>query len=167
MTVTGGGGGEGASVPAGPEHQPGTLAPPGPEPATVASPEPSAAAPAGPEAALAAPASPEPRPAAPAAAASLPLPWALAVALTGGLALTAAFPPVCRPCRGYIPLLVRVTGLSPPPSRLTRNSRRRLARIADGGNVAGQPLADPREAGPVSGALCPSLVPEREPSVVP
>ena len=94
MTVTGGGGGEGASVPAGPEHQPGTLAPPGPEPATVASPEPSAAAPAGPEAALAAPASPEPRPAAPAAAASLPLPWALAVALTGGLALTAAFPPI-------------------------------------------------------------------------
>jgi len=94
VTVTGGGGGEGASVPAGPEHQPGTLAPPGPEPATVASPEPSAAAPAGPEAALAAPASPEPRPAAPAAAASLPLPWALAVALTGGLALTAAFPPI-------------------------------------------------------------------------
>jgi len=30
----------------------------------------------------------------PAAAASLPLPWALAVALTGGLALTAAFPPI-------------------------------------------------------------------------
>ena len=29
-----------------------------------------------------------------AAAASLPLPWALAVALTGGLALTAAFPPI-------------------------------------------------------------------------
>ena len=69
MTVTGGAGGERASVPAGPEHQPGTLAPPGPEPATVASPR------------------------APAAA-SLPLPWALAVALIGGLALTAAFPPI-------------------------------------------------------------------------
>src|SRR6185437_546149 len=42
----------------------------------------------------ASPATPEPGPAAPAGAASLPLPWALAVALTGGLALTAAFPPI-------------------------------------------------------------------------
>ena len=104
MTVTGGAGGEGASVPAGPKHQPGTLAPPGPEPAAVASPEPGPAPPASPEAAPAAPASPgagqaaraisEPGPGASAAAARLPLPWALAVALTGGLALTAAFPPI-------------------------------------------------------------------------
>ena len=77
MTVTGGAGGEGASVPTGPEHQPGTVAPPEPGPVTVASPEPGPAAPAaGP------------------AAARLNLPWALAVALTGGLALTAAFPPI-------------------------------------------------------------------------
>ena len=74
MTVTGGAGGEGASVPASPEHQPGTLAPPGPEPVTVAS--------------------QEPGPTTPAAAERLSLPWALAVALTGGLALTAAFPPI-------------------------------------------------------------------------
>ncbi|HEY7359404.1 MAG TPA: apolipoprotein N-acyltransferase [Streptosporangiaceae bacterium] len=75
MAVTGGTGGEGASdVPAGPEHQPGTLAPPGPEPVTAAA--------------------PEPVPVTPAAATSLRLPWALAVALTGGLALTAAFPPI-------------------------------------------------------------------------
>jgi apolipoprotein N-acyltransferase len=85
VTVTGGAGGEGASgVPPGPEHQPATLAPPGPEPVTVTSPESAPPAPVGPEAA----------PVAPAAAASLPLPWALAVALTGGLALTAAFPPI-------------------------------------------------------------------------
>jgi apolipoprotein N-acyltransferase len=77
VTVTGGAGGEGASVPAGPEHQPGTLAPTEPAPVTAARPEPGPAAPAaGP------------------AAASLSLPWALAVALTGGLALTAAFPPI-------------------------------------------------------------------------
>ena len=95
MTVTGGAGGEGASgVPPSPEHQPATLAPPGPEPVTVASPGPGAAAPASPEAAPPAPAGPEPEPVAPAAVASLPLPWALAVALTGGLALTAAFPPI-------------------------------------------------------------------------
>jgi apolipoprotein N-acyltransferase len=76
VAVTGGTGGEGASgVPAGPEHQPGTLAPPGPEPLPAAGPS-----------------SPGPR--APAAATSLRLPWALAVALTGGLALTAAFPPI-------------------------------------------------------------------------
>jgi apolipoprotein N-acyltransferase len=76
VTVTGGTGGEGASgVPAGPEDQPGTLAPPGPEPVTAAGPS-----------------SPGPR--APAAVTSLRLPWALAVALTGGLALTAAFPPI-------------------------------------------------------------------------
>ena len=78
MTVTGGAGGEGAGGgPPGLEPQPGTLAPPEPEPVTVAGPEPGPAAPAsGP------------------AAASLGLPWALAVALTGGLALTAAFPPI-------------------------------------------------------------------------
>src|SRR5690349_20718916 len=45
VTVTGGAGGEGASVPAGPEHQPGTLAPPGPGPGTGASQEPGPAAP--------------------------------------------------------------------------------------------------------------------------
>ena len=73
--MTGGTGGEGASgVPAGPEHQPGTLAPPGPEPVAAAG--------------------PEPGPMTPAAAAGLRLPWALAVALAGGLALTAAFPPI-------------------------------------------------------------------------
>ena len=95
MTVTGGAGGEGASgVPPGPEHQPGTLAPPGPEPVTVASPGSGPAAPARPDAAPTAPATPEAGPVTPAAAASLPLPWALAVALTGGLALTAAFPPI-------------------------------------------------------------------------
>ena len=105
MTVTGGAGGEGSGGgPAGLEHQPGTLAPPGPEPATVASPEPGPAAPASPDPGPAASASPQPGrtasaspqsgPAAPAIAASLPLPWALAVALTGGLALTAAFPPI-------------------------------------------------------------------------
>jgi apolipoprotein N-acyltransferase len=77
VTVTGGAGGEGASVPAGPEHQPGTLAPPEPEPVTAGRPEPGPAVPAGGP-----------------AAASLSLPWALAVALTGGLALTAAFPPI-------------------------------------------------------------------------
>ena len=94
MTVTGGAGGEGAGgVPPGPEHQPGTLAPPGPEPVTMASPGPGPTAPAGPEAAPPAPAGPETGPVA-RAAASLPLPWALAVALTGGLALTAAFPPI-------------------------------------------------------------------------
>ena len=95
MTVTGGAGGEGASgVPPGPEHQPGTLAPPGPEPVTAASPGSGPAAPARPDAAPTAPATPEAGPVTPAAAASLPLPWALAVALTGGLALTAAFPPI-------------------------------------------------------------------------
>jgi apolipoprotein N-acyltransferase len=95
VTVTGGAGGEGASgVPPGLEHQPATLAPPGPEPVTVASPGPGPAAPASPEAAPPAPVGPEAGPVAPAAAASLPLPWALAVALTGGLALTAAFPPI-------------------------------------------------------------------------
>jgi apolipoprotein N-acyltransferase len=105
VTVTGGAGGEGSGGgPAGLEHQPGTLAPPGPEPATVASPEPGPAAPASPDPGPAASASPQPGrtasaspqsgPAAPAIAASLPLPWALAVALTGGLALTAAFPPI-------------------------------------------------------------------------
>ena len=111
MTVTGGAGGEGASgVPPGPEHQPGTLAPPGPGPVTAASPESGPPAPAGPEprppapassqpgpstpATQATPATPEAGPTAPGAAASLPLPWALAVALTGGLALTAAFPPI-------------------------------------------------------------------------
>jgi apolipoprotein N-acyltransferase len=93
VTVTGGAGGERASVPVGPEHQPGTLAPSGPEPATVASPEAEPATVASPESGPAALASPEAAPAAPAAA-SLPLPWALAVALTGGLALTAAFPPI-------------------------------------------------------------------------
>ena len=105
MTVTGGAGGEGsAGGPAGLEHQPGTLAPPEPEPATVACPEPGPAAPASPDPGPAASASPQPGrtasasprsgPATPAIAASLPLPWALAVALTGGLALTAAFPPI-------------------------------------------------------------------------
>jgi len=95
VTVTGGAGGEGASgVPPGPEHQPGTLAPPGPEPVTAASPGSGPAAPARPDAAPTAPATPEAGPVTPAAAASLPLPWALAVALTGGLALTAAFPPI-------------------------------------------------------------------------
>ena len=85
MTVTGGAGREGAGgVPPGPEHQPATLAPPGPEPVTAASPGPGPTAPAGREAG----------PAAPGAVASLPLPWALAVALTGGLALAAAFPPI-------------------------------------------------------------------------
>ncbi len=87
MTVTGGAGGEGASVPAGPEHQPGALARPGPEPVTVAS----SPTPAGPPT-TASP--PVPGPRGPAAAARLSLPWALAVALTGGLALTAAFPPI-------------------------------------------------------------------------
>jgi len=105
VTVTGGAGGEGsAGGPAGLEHQPGTLAPPEPEPATVACPEPGPAAPASPDPGPAASASPQPGrtasasprsgPATPAIAASLPLPWALAVALTGGLALTAAFPPI-------------------------------------------------------------------------
>ena len=110
MTVTGGAGGEGASVPAGPEHQPGTLAPPEPEPVTVASgaraggpgrrrawsgnspaPEPGPQTPAGPSTTVSPPVS---GPRGPAAAARLSLPWALAVALTGGLALTAAFPPI-------------------------------------------------------------------------
>ena len=111
MTVTGGAGGEGASVPAGPEHQPGTLAPPGPGPGTGASQEPGPAAPAAGEPGAATPPAPGPGPQTPAgrstapsptgtgprgpaAVASLPLPWALAVALTGGLALTAAFPPI-------------------------------------------------------------------------
>jgi apolipoprotein N-acyltransferase len=96
--VTGGAGGEGVGgVPADPEHQPGTLAPPGPAPVTVASPEPGPTAPASPAPEPAAPLSQEPRPATPATPAipaGLPLPWALAVALTGGLALTAAFPPI-------------------------------------------------------------------------
>src|SRR6185437_242935 len=61
------------------------------------------------------------------------------------------------PAVGTIPLLVRVTGLSPPASTLARNSRRRLTRITGGGNAAGRPLADPREAGPVSGALVPVI----------
>jgi apolipoprotein N-acyltransferase len=114
VTVTGGAGRvDAGGVPGGPEHQPGILAPPGPEPATAARPEPGPPIPARPEpvpaapaspqpgpptpaapATQASPASPEPGPAAPGAAASLPLPWALAVALTGGLALTAAFPPI-------------------------------------------------------------------------
>ena len=96
MTVTGGAGGEGASVPAGPEHQPGTLAPPGPEPVTVASPADPGRRPGGHPGRRRpthrGPPGPEPR--GPAVAASLRLPWALAVALTGGLALTAAFPPI-------------------------------------------------------------------------
>ena len=93
MTVTGGAGGEGASVPAGPEHQPGTLAPPEPEPVTAArSPTPAGPPPpAGPSTTVS---PPVPGPRGPAAAARLGLPWALAVALTGGLALTAAFPPI-------------------------------------------------------------------------
>ena len=111
MTVTGGAGGEGASVPAGPEHQPGTLAPPGPEPVTGASQEPESAAPAAGEPGAATLPAPEPGPQTAAgrsttpsppgtgprgldAAARLSLPWALAVALTGGLALAAAFPPI-------------------------------------------------------------------------
>jgi apolipoprotein N-acyltransferase len=111
VTVTGGAGGEGASVPAGPEHQPGTLAPPGPGPGTGASQEPGPAAPAVGEPGAATPPAPGPGPQTPAgrstapsptgtgprgpdAAARLSLPWALAVALTGGLALTAAFPPI-------------------------------------------------------------------------
>jgi apolipoprotein N-acyltransferase len=114
VTVTGGTGGEGASAPAGPEHQPGTLAPPGPGPATADSREPGPATPAAGEPGAAALPAPEPGPQAPAgrsttpatlsppgtgprgpdAAARLSLPWALAVALTGGLALTAAFPPI-------------------------------------------------------------------------
>jgi apolipoprotein N-acyltransferase len=104
VTVTGGAGGEGASVPAGPQRQPGALAPSGPEPVGVADPEPgAAAAPAsgGPGAAALPAQEPGPHPPAgrptpprPAAAAGLPLPGALAVALAGGLALTAAFPPV-------------------------------------------------------------------------
>jgi apolipoprotein N-acyltransferase len=114
VTVTGGAGGEGASVPAGREHQPGTLAPPGPGPGTGADQEPGPAAPAAGEPGAATPPAPEPGPQAPAgrstspcppsptgtgprgldAAARLSLPWALAVALTGGLALTAAFPPI-------------------------------------------------------------------------
>jgi apolipoprotein N-acyltransferase len=99
VTVTGGAGGEGASVPAGPEHQPGILAPPEPEPVTVASsPIPAdPPTPAGPST-LAGPSTtvspPVSGPRGPAAAARLSLPWALAVALTGGLALTAAFPPI-------------------------------------------------------------------------
>ena len=111
MTVTGGAGGEGASVPAGPEHQPGTLAPPGPEPVIGASQEPEPAAPAAGEPGAATLPAPEPEPQTAAgrsttssppgtgprgldASARLSLPWALAVALTGGLALTAAFPPI-------------------------------------------------------------------------
>jgi apolipoprotein N-acyltransferase len=111
VTVTGGSGGEGASVPAGPEHQPGTLAPPGPEPVTGASQEPEPAAPAAGEPGAATLPAPEPGPPTAAgrsttpsppgtgprgldASARLSLPWALAVALTGGLALTAAFPPI-------------------------------------------------------------------------
>jgi apolipoprotein N-acyltransferase len=111
VTVTGGAGGEGASVPAGAEHQPGTLAPPGPGPGTGASQEPGPAAPAAGEPGAATPPAPGPGPQTPAdrstapsptgagprgpdAAARLSLPWALAVALTGGLALTAAFPPI-------------------------------------------------------------------------
>jgi apolipoprotein N-acyltransferase len=111
VTVTGGAGGEGASVPAGPEHQPGTLAPPGPEPVTGASQEPEPAAPAAGEPGAATLPAPEPGPPTAAgrsttpsppgtgprgldASARLSLPWALAVALTGGLALTAAFPPI-------------------------------------------------------------------------
>ena len=92
MTVTGGAGGEGASVPAGPEHQPGTLAPPEPGPVTMASsPTPAGApTPAGPSTTVS---PPVPGPRGPAAAARLRLPWALAVALAGGLALAAAFPP--------------------------------------------------------------------------
>ncbi|HEY1346471.1 MAG TPA: apolipoprotein N-acyltransferase, partial [Streptosporangiaceae bacterium] len=114
--MTGGAGGEGASVPAGPQHQPGALAPPGPEPVTVAgSPTPAGAptpagrsTPAGPStpagqstaagpSATVSPPVPGPPvagPRGPVPAARLRLPWALAVALTGGLALTAAFPPI-------------------------------------------------------------------------
>jgi apolipoprotein N-acyltransferase len=88
VTVTGGAGGEGASVPAGPQHQPGALAPPGPEPVTVAS----SPAPAGPPTTAGPPTAAGASTATPAA--RLGLPWALAVALTGGLALTAAFPPI-------------------------------------------------------------------------
>ncbi|HSS91366.1 MAG TPA: apolipoprotein N-acyltransferase [Streptosporangiaceae bacterium] len=111
MTVTGGAGGEGASVPVGPEHQPGTLAPPGPEPVAGASQEPGPAAPAaggpgaatlpapepGPQTAAGRSTAPSPPGTGPPgldASARLSLPWALAVALTGGLALTAAFPPI-------------------------------------------------------------------------
>ena len=93
MTVTGGAGGEGASVPAGPEHQPGTLAPPEPEPVTMAS-SPTPAGPPTPAGRSTTVSPPIPGPRGPAAAACLSLPWALAVALTGGLALTAAFPPI-------------------------------------------------------------------------
>src|SRR5215470_13219406 len=93
VAVTGGTGGEGASgVPAGPEHQPGTLAPPGPEPMTAAGPEPAPITPAAARPGAAGPSTPGPR--ARAAATGLRLPWALAVALAGGLALTAAFPPI-------------------------------------------------------------------------
>ena len=112
MTLTGTGGesGDAKGVTARPERDPGTLAAPEPQPAGPAGPEPKPAAaepaPATPEPALTAPepapepepAAPEPEPAAPPGPATTParlwLPVALAVALAGGLALAAAFPPV-------------------------------------------------------------------------
>ena len=86
----------GPPAPASPEPRPPAPAGPEPRPPAPASPQPGPATPATPAAPAtqASPATPEPGPAAPADAASLPLPWALAVALTGGLALTAAFPPI-------------------------------------------------------------------------
>ena len=128
MTVTGGAGGEGASgVPPGPEHQPGTLAPPGPEPVTVASPgsappapatpESAPPAPATPESAPPGPAGPEPEPAGPGRGRQPALPWALAVALAGGLALTAAFPPVgFWPLAAVGPALLVVALWQPEPA---------------------------------------------------
>jgi apolipoprotein N-acyltransferase len=59
---------------------------------TAAGPEPGPITPAAAQPGAAGPSTPGPR--APAAATGLRLPWALAVALAGGLALTAAFPPI-------------------------------------------------------------------------
>ena len=115
MTLTGTGGesGDAKGVTARPERDPGTLAGPEAQPAGPTGPEPEPTAPepvpAAPEPALTAPgpalsapgsalSAPEPAPAAPAGPATTParlrLPLALAVALAGGLALAAAFPPV-------------------------------------------------------------------------
>ena len=106
MTLTGTGGESGdakgvtarsvhepAATPA-PEPEPATTPAAGPEPATAAAPEPEPAAPAAPQPKRAAREPGSAAPAGPATAARLRLPAALAVALAGGLALVAAFPPI-------------------------------------------------------------------------
>ncbi len=68
-------------------------------------------------------------------------------------------PPVRRPCRGHIPLLVRVTGLSPPASTLARNSRRRLTESPAAGMPRGGRWLTLGRPGPSVAPWCPSLVP--------